>query len=483
MCKDDAATLFPAKSNWLKIRHPALFRQLSPSQPEGVNVHTLTVGVRQEVIWKCPYHVGCTDRSHDETASILNKVQWWTKVYLKRDPELKDVDTKPLIGGSIETSRKRKRVASKPRERRTADQLTEETAVCTSCKETKKWEQFGLRSTGVYHAVCLMCKAAMDKHGKQKRRQRSEEEILKSRNELRPDGLKICSDCQKELPFEFYYEDDSSVDGLSIYCKECCITHASEFQRYYQKQTPEEVDAVRKKMYPSGTKKCSKCEQLVSLDQFCPNASFCDGLRSYCLPCDLDHQQNMAADVRAYKQKEKTKCEDCGWVGDYRGYDFAYIDPSLKYRNKHGLVVNPCALSLSALKNERSNLRVLCANCRRVERYDSYEMTAGHRKDFCNSEKEKRGCCNGCKIPVRGRPHMFDFDHLPEFKKIMEISRMRTQSKYSNDDLMAEMNKCQLLCALCHRLTTWKRWEDQKKKSEPGSTVSVPLENSLHHTT
>ena len=52
-------------------------------------------------------------------------------------------------------------------------------------------------------------------------------------------------------------------------------------------------------------------------------------------------------------------------------------------------------------------------------------------------------------------PTAMDFDHLPGFKKVFEVNgqgMMRTRTAVE-----AEIAKCQLLCAVCHRIVTWER--------------------------
>lgn len=53
--------------------------------------------------------------------------------------------------------------------------------------------------------------------------------------------------------------------------------------------------------------------------------------------------------------------------------------------------------------------------------------------------------------------YVMEFDHLPENGKAFEISRLRT---ISLDTIKAEIAKCDLVCANCHRVRTWTRIQD-----------------------
>lgn len=58
---------------------------------------------------------------------------------------------------------------------------------------------------------------------------------------------------------------------------------------------------------------------------------------------------------------------------------------------------------------------------------------------------------------------VLQFDHLPEFDKGFEIGRAITGSTRSWDSVMAEIAKCEVVCANCHTRRTaarsgWRKW-------------------------
>jgi hypothetical protein len=54
-------------------------------------------------------------------------------------------------------------------------------------------------------------------------------------------------------------------------------------------------------------------------------------------------------------------------------------------------------------------------------------------------------------------PVALDFDHLPQYKKFLQVTQMAT---YSNERIMAEIAKCEVVCANCHRIRTHKRKQE-----------------------
>lgn len=69
-------------------------------------------------------------------------------------------------------------------------------------------------------------------------------------------------------------------------------------------------------------------------------------------------------------------------------------------------------------------------------------------KNFVDNYKKERGCfCCGYNI----HPSALDFDHINPEEKTMNVSQMLALNK---DRLMVEIQKCQVLCANCHRIKT-----------------------------
>lgn len=51
---------------------------------------------------------------------------------------------------------------------------------------------------------------------------------------------------------------------------------------------------------------------------------------------------------------------------------------------------------------------------------------------------------------------VLDFDHLPEFEKGADVSKL-ANSGASIATIKAEMDKCEIVCANCHRIRSWQR--------------------------
>lgn len=114
----------------------------------------------------------------------------------------------------------------------------------------------------------------------------------------------------------------------------------------------------------------------------------------------------------------------------------------------------------------------ICANCHKQCRNREYptEVTEYVKSVY------RRGC-SFCDIRV-GRFHL---DHINMFSKVGSVCDMM-ESGAPADDIIAEINKCQLLCINCHRLVTkfeakrgfiWDKRQLNKKIADGGDFTEL----------
>jgi hypothetical protein len=84
------------------------------------------------------------------------------------------------------------------------------------------------------------------------------------------------------------------------------------------------------------------------------------------------------------------------------------------------------------------------------------------------------GACTDCGLPCEDWNHvMFAFDHLVPKDKLFSMSKAQKVFNLTKEILIAEMNKCELVCHNCHAFRTYiERHHDYKPRLEP---VSSPL--------
>lgn len=65
----------------------------------------------------------------------------------------------------------------------------------------------------------------------------------------------------------------------------------------------------------------------------------------------------------------------------------------------------------------------------------------------------KQKPCLDCKIKYP--PYVMDFDHRVRRTKVAGISQMINLHGYSKEKILMEIEKCDLVCANCHRIRTY----------------------------
>lgn len=93
-----------------------------------------------------------------------------------------------------------------------------------------------------------------------------------------------------------------------------------------------------------------------------------------------------------------------------------------------------------------------CKKCT-VRRYRSgVKDRAARMRDYVQAIKLERGCAD---CGYNAHPAALDFDHLPGTVKTMRLASAPGGSTMAK--LIAEMEKCEVVCANCHRVRTAER--------------------------
>lgn len=96
-----------------------------------------------------------------------------------------------------------------------------------------------------------------------------------------------------------------------------------------------------------------------------------------------------------------------------------------------------------------------CSRQRDLIRTAERRARVSEIKSWLAEIKTKSGCveCGYNKAPVA-----LDFDHLPGFKKIRDISNMAQHpTRNAKEEILSELSKCEVVCSNCHRIRTANR--------------------------
>ena len=91
------------------------------------------------------------------------------------------------------------------------------------------------------------------------------------------------------------------------------------------------------------------------------------------------------------------------------------------------------------------------AAANKARRARGNERRAAANFQLLTEVKLASGCVD---CGYKEHPAALDFDHLPGQEKYRDISRMLNVARST---LLAEIAKCEVVCANCHRIRSWER--------------------------
>jgi hypothetical protein len=119
-------------------------------------------------------------------------------------------------------------------------------------------------------------------------------------------------------------------------------------------------------------------------------------------------------------------------------------------------------------KESRGRAQYYCRQCRSVYHREHYLR---NKRDYISSAKRrvermlevmraaKAMPCADCGVQYPF--YVMDFDHREGEDKLGNVTRLRYMAE---ETLRAEISKCDIVCANCHRERTWKRtWSRSRK--------------------
>jgi hypothetical protein len=127
----------------------------------------------------------------------------------------------------------------------------------------------------------------------------------------------------------------------------------------------------------------------------------------------------------------------------------------------------------------RDGFQNYCKSCRVVVDHDEYQRTRGQkppqrlwergRAEWLLSLKAGHPCTDCGRVY---RPQVMQWDHLPGTEKLGDVSTFKGRSR---QEVLAEIGKCQLVCANCHAIRTFERagWATSWSASEKSAVYRV----------
>lgn len=167
---------------------------------------------------------------------------------------------------------------------------------CNTCKIEKPREAFN-KNKARANGLTIHCKSC----GKKKIQAWRE-----SVKPVKPVDRKICTGCKTEKPSSDFGTSKESRDGLQSWCNEC--KNALSMKSY----------VFKTEVWPEGFKRCTKCKELLKLENFGKLATGRSGLNPCCRKCQRDKEIKRhgseesylsfkAEATKSYRKKNKHK--------------------------------------------------------------------------------------------------------------------------------------------------------------------------------
>jgi hypothetical protein len=225
-------------------------------------------------------------------------------------------------------------------------------------------------------------------------------------------------------------------------------------------------------------KSCSKCGTTKDINLFVRSTSSSTGWGAHCLECDRERvrarrnnpeerarnrvyalayrqgnlDKSRALDLIAKRDRQKwlntfkcAPCADCGKKYPPCCMDFDHIGKKTKG------IGQLLSSSTSRILTELGKCELVCACCHRVRTKSKLwgdTSNRRRRKHYQKINALKAEPCVDCGVIFP--PEAMDFDHV-RGNKVMTVSQLRDASWRQT---LLEMDKCELVCACCHRVRT-----------------------------
>lgn len=260
---------------------------------------------------------------------------------------------------------------------------------------------------------------------------------------------RLCNGCNEHRRIECFLKNVYGYGEEFQHCKKCRKKHSK-------------ISSVTSAEF----RICTLCKKTKHIDKFHQTRNK-TGTKIFNSACKNCNNQKVALNAKRIHSYISSKRADCGCFNCGLKDPYCLANDHIDQKQKT-IGIAACK-SIGKIEKEWPKTRVVCHNCHRFITQSQIELikkpldqlsnpswgkTTRDNLDFVNQQKLKIGNCKYCQLKVTEKNcFVFDFDHIDPKEKWIEISRI-IKKKLSEDEILNEINKCQLLCANCHQKKT-----------------------------
>jgi hypothetical protein len=295
-----------------------------------------------------------------------------------------------------------------------------------------------------------------------------------------------CKRCKQILSFDKFGIMLATPSGYNYKCKVCVNeignTHEEKKRKaIYRKEKTAKIKAenLEKRLnneIDTSDIYCSGCDNILSYDMFHLNITRVSGKGSLCKICKHEEVvKNYAENKEEINNKNRKRrsdavkwlheiknvpCKDCGETFHPYCMDFDHLDPATKVKNVSRMILENAPKD--RILKEIDKCDIICILCHNERTYDRQQkknkeyriknpiQTNGSKRyyrdvEIINKAKNKPcAICNSLYIHYN-----MQLDHIDPSTKAEDVCQLKGRSPKK---LQAEIEKCQVICALCHRI-------------------------------
>jgi len=273
--------------------------------------------------------------------------------------------------------------------------------------------------------------------------------------------MKTCTKCKTLKSLDEFVLDKRRADGRGSWCLGCSRTYSKAlYQRSDQKAAKQQYYIENKTELNAQSRQRwvkNKVRYKVAADKW--SEANRDSMLSYYRLRGSEHRAALGV------LKEGKPCLDCG--GLFPPFCMEYDHVRGEKRFALGKMANH---RLEAVLDEIAKCELVCCACHRVRtNIRKGPSSIPKVQEFRTWLNElKSAPCLDCGKTFHSVA--MDFDHVRDVK-VLEISQMWS---WGRDRVLAEIDKCELVCANCHRVRTQSRRVGGKVNStEPVNNRSM----------
>lgn len=224
-------------------------------------------------------------------------------------------------------------------------------------------------------------------------------------------------------------------------------------------------------------KQCTKCLIFKDENEFSKHSEYADGLSYWCRECwkvyrkkrydvDLEGSRQYTNSKRAQRiqwfqeLKANVPCADCGQIYEPYCMDYDHIlEKGEKIKEVSRMVLDYTSKEVILEEIKKCELVcLLCHNRRTYSRFGEDRKYRPHQQrniEIINAFKSQP-----CVICGQRHEHYnMQIDHIDPAIKLYDVCQLKSRKV---EILLAELVKCQVLCALCHRRKSIVEQQDDK---------------------